>query len=317
MSLFYQQRQQLQRLVQPLLWGCLGRLQVKRKNHSASYYAIGAAFLRRLHKNDILAYAYGLAFNFTMAIFPAIIAVFTLIPHLPITALAPKIVSSLQEMMPAGLYNVLAPTIQDTLGTRRGGLLSAGFFSTLYLATNGMTSLIKTFEIFHKDPLRVPRSYLKKRGLAFCLTLVLGLVLLCAMALLIVGRQLLHQAISQGLIASKFQLFLLLALRFLTVALLLFVAIASIYCVAPATQRPWPFFSLGAFVATLLSLLASFGFSYYVSNFANYNRIYGSIGIFIALMTWLFILSAVLLVGFECNASIDTLGRLEAQKKRR
>ncbi|MEL6413301.1 MAG: YhjD/YihY/BrkB family envelope integrity protein, partial [Bacteroidota bacterium] len=59
---------------------------------------------------------------------------------------------------------------------------------------------------------------------------------------------------------------------------------------------------------------ASFGFSYYVNNFANYNGVYGSIGIIILLMTWLFVLSAVLLVGFEINASIDALILRAAQQ---
>ena len=304
---------QLQKLLKQGLWLCLGKLYVKRGERRVSYYAVGVELFRRLRNNDILEHAYGMAFNFTLAIFPATISVFTLIPYIPIPALDQKIIAFLQEMMPVGIYEVLAPTVQDTLGTQRKGLLSLGFVSTLYLATNGMMSLIKTFDLFHKDTVRSPRGYCKKRGVAVLLTLLLTLVLFCAMVLLIVGSHLLGYMVSQGLIASRLQINLILGLRLCTVALLLLTAIACIYYVAPAAKKQWPFFSLGSFNAALLSLLASLGFSYYVNNFAHYNRIYGSIGIFIALMTWLFVLSAILLVGFELNASVDALGRKSAK----
>lgn len=292
---------------------CLGRLYVKRRGQRVSYYAIGEEFLHRLRTDDMLEHAYGMAFNFTLAIFPAIIALFTLIPYIPFPDLDQKIISFLQTMLPIGIYEVLAPTVQDTLGIQRKGLLSLGFVSTLYLATNGMMSLIKTFDLFHKESVSPSRSYLRKRSMALLLTLLLTLVLFCAMVLLIVGSQLLRYMISHGLVASGFQLHLILGLRLGTVALLLFMAIACIYYIAPPAR--WPFFSFGAFNATLYSLVASLGFSYYVNNFANYNRLYGSIGIFIALMVWLLLLSGILLVGFELNASIDAVVRKQAMPR--
>ena len=288
-------------------WLGLGRLYVKRSGQRVSYYAISRELAHRLRSNDMLEHAYGMAFNFTLAIFPAIIALFTFIPYIPIPALDQKIITFLQAVLPMGIYEVLAPTVQDTVGIQRKGLLSLGFISTLYLATNGMVSLIKTFDLFQKASEGPPRSYLKKRGVALLLTLLLTLVLFCAMVLLIVGNQLLRYMISQGLIDSSFRLHLILALRLGTVALLLFMAIACIYYIAPSIQ--WPFFSLGAFCATLLSLGTSLGFSHYVNNFAHYNRLYGSIGIFIALMVWLWLLAVILLLGFELNASVDALIR--------
>jgi membrane protein len=304
----------LKALLQRSLFLCLNKLYITRSKRYVSCYAVGEELFRRLYTNDIIEHAYGMAFNFTLAIFPAIISVFTLIPHIPIPMLAQKIIAFLQEMMPLSIYEVLAPTIQDTLSTQRKGLLSLGFLATLYLATNGMMSLIKTFDLAHKDTLCVRRGYFKKRGIAALLTLMLALVLCCAMVLLIVGNQLFHYVTSHGLIASKFKMTLILGLRLCTIVLILLNAIACIYYVAPSVRQRWPFFSFGSLIATLLSLVASFGFSYYVKNFANYNRIYGSLGIFIALMSWLFVLSAILLVGFELNTSIDVLLRKSEER---
>jgi membrane protein len=297
----------LKKLLKRSLLLCLDKLYIKREKHYISCYSVGVELFRRLCTNDTIEHAYGMAFNFTLAIFPATISVFTLIPHIPIPALAQKIIAFLQEIVPMSIYEVLAPTIQDTLSTQRKGLFSLGFFATLYLATNGMMSLIKTFDIAQKNTLCVRRGYFKKRGIAALLTLMLSLVLCCAMVLLIVGNWLFHYVTSHGLIASKFQINLILGLRLFTVALILLNAIALIYYLAPSSKQRWPFFSFGSLMATFLSLLASFGLSYYVKNFANYNRIYGSIGVFIALMSWLFVLSAILLIGFELNTSIDVL----------
>ncbi|XWN35211.1 MAG: YihY/virulence factor BrkB family protein [Roseivirga sp.] len=291
----------------PPLGAGLGKLCIKRGANYITYHAVFVEFFRRLRTNDILEHAYGMAFNFTLAIFPAIISIFMVIPYIPIVALDHKITTLLQEALPAGIYEALSPTIQDTLYKQRRGLSSLGFISTLYLATNGMMSLIKTFDLFHKVDTQDQRSYLKKRGVATLLTLILALALLCAIVLLTAERHFIGYLISYGLIASKTQINLFVGLKLLTVALILLMAIDCIYYLAPSIKKPWPFFSFGSFIATLLGLLASYGFSYYLKNFANYNRVYGSIGIFIALMTWLLMLSAILLVGFELNVSVDAL----------
>ena len=284
---------------------CLGRFYTKRGERRITLYRVLEEFLYRLRTSDILEHAYGLAFNFTLAIFPATIFVFTLIPCIPIPDLEPKIVFFLKEIMPESVYEALAPTIQDTVSKQRSGLLSFGFITTLYLATNGMMSLIKTFNLADKEAIQSQRGYFKQRAIATLLTLALALVLFCTIILLIVARQVLDYMISYGLIASRFQVNLILGSRLVIVFFMFFMTISGIYYLAPATKKHWPFVSLGSLVATTSSLLASLGFSYYVNNFANYNRLYGSLGVMIALMVWLFLLSVILLVGFELNASIN------------
>jgi membrane protein len=272
--------------------------------HSSPLYAILKELFYRLRTHDILERAYGLAFNFTLAIFPAIIFSFTLIPHIPVTGLEPKIIAFFKEIMPGSVYEALAPTIQDTVSKQRRGLLSFGFLSTLYLATNGMMSLIKTFHLADKHLVPEERSYLKQRVIATLLTLVLVCALFGTIVLLIVSRQVLDYMLLHKLIASQAQINLMLGLRMIILFLMFFITIAGIYYLAPATQQSRLFVCIGALVATILSLLASLGFSYYVNNFANYNRIYGSLGVMIALMIWLFLISVTLLIGFELNISM-------------
>lgn len=68
--------------------------------------------------------------------------------------------------------------------------------------------------------------------------------------------------------------------------------------------KKFKFISAGSTLATLLTILLSFGFAFYVNNFASYNKIYGSIGTLIVIMLWLYFNSLVLLIGYELNASI-------------
>jgi membrane protein len=272
--------------------------------HTGPLYVILKELFYRLRTHDILERAYGLAFNFTLAIFPAIIFSFTLIPYIPITGLEPKIIAFFKDTIPSSVYEALVPTIQDTVSKQRGGLLSFGFLSTLYLATNGVMSLIKTFHLADKQLVPEERSYLKQRAIATLLTLVLVCALFSTIVLLIVSRQVLDYMSLHELIASQAQINLMLGLRMVIIFLMFFITIAGIYYLAPATQQSWRFVCLGAVLATILSLLASLGFSYYVNNFANYNRIYGSLGVMIALMIWLFLISVTLLIGFELNISM-------------
>ena len=301
--------------LEPRLQRCLNKFYLRKGKHSIPLYDVLIAFFKKLREDDIVEWAYGVAFNFTLAIFPAIIFLFTLIPYIPIPSLDSKIMQFLADIMPANVYETVDHTIHDIVSKQRGGLLSFGFVSSLYLATNGMMSLIKTFHCLHKESTCEKRSYFQQRLIATLLTFMLAFVLFSAIVLLIVGNQFLDYLIKNVVIVSKLYINLILFLRFIIIFWIFFITISLIYYLAPFTKVQRSFVSWGALIATLLSIGASFGFSYYVNNFANYNRLYGSIGIMIALMVWLFILASILLIGFEFNASVDQLIHLPKEKR--
>ena len=93
---------------------------------------------------------------------------------------------------------------------------------------------------------------------------------------------------------------------------LFYLAISSLYYFGPAKRKNWKFFSVGSSVATLLMLLASSVFAYYINNFSQYNAIYGSIGTIIIMMLYFQLTSFVLLLGFELNASVRKGGSLKS-----
>lgn len=292
----------------------LSHWHIRRHGGRVSWGHVALEFWQRLQRADLLEHAYAAAFNLSLALFPAMIAVFMLIPSFPGIALDQRIATLMQEVFSPYAYELLVPTIQDTLSKPRSGLFSMTFLSTLYLATNGMMSLIKAFDSVYLGNRTLPRTFFVKRGVAVLLTCVLALMLFSALLLLTAGHTIIEWAFLNGWISSSFQVNIISVLRLLIFALILLHGVACIYAFAPSVRKKWPFFSVGTLVATSLIFLASEGFSYYIQNFASYNRVYGSIGVFIALMTWFLMFSAILLVGFELNVSIDARLSQDAQQ---
>lgn len=291
---------------------------IRFRNHeNVSLYKIARVFMANLQKDQILERANGVAFNFILAIFPAIIFLFTLIPYISYfipTLNRQRILDFILEMMPPSMAEVAASTVADIIGNTRGGLLTLGFVFSLYLATNGMMSLMRAFNACYKTVEK--RGEFKMRLIATGLTVNLAIVLFIVITLLIVGEFVLDYVTNNlaefgwsGI--DTFTLYLLFALRFLVIFIGFFLAIATIYYFGPAIHWNWRFFSVGALVATILCLAVTYGFSFYITNFGTYNKVYGSIGVLIALMIWIQLITIVLLVGYEINASIHAAIRMQ------
>lgn len=277
------------------------------KEIEVSFYNVLTIYIEKIKKDDIFERANGVAFNFTLAIFPAIIFFFTLIPYLSNyisvfqVDLRFEIMGFMEEILPESMYEVAASTIFDIISNQRGGLLTFGFVFALFMATNGMLSLMTSFNRCYKT--NEKRGYIKTRLIATALTIILALVLITAVIFLGVGQLLLSQM--QGILAENYSLYLVVLLRYLIVFLIFFITISFIFHYAPAVSDRWRFFSIGSLISALGCILISFAFSYYISTFSTYNRVYGSIGALMGMMIWFYLLSVVLLLGFELNASID------------
>lgn len=291
---------------------------VRLKKRGVSLYDIIVVFFEKLRNDEIVTRANAVAFNFTLSIFPAIIFIFTLIPYIQIPQLPDlndQVMNFLSGWLPGPMYEVTASTIEDIISKRRGGLLSFGFIFSLFLATNGMVSLMKAFNRCYRTVEN--RNFWKSRFIATSLTIMLALVLFLAMLLLVIGQQViifLENAEWIYIDIQDYVFYLVIGLRFVVLFFIFLIAISSIYYLAPAVHDRWKFFSTGSLTATLLSLGVTFAFSYYINNFGAYNKFFGSIGVLIALMVWLSILSVIILIGFEINASIDKTAKQRSRK---
>lgn len=300
----------------------LKRIPMSRKEN-VSLYKVLKIFFKNIREDDLLDKANGVSYNFILSIFPTIIFLFTLIPY--ISNVVPEvntqsIMEFLSSMMPPSMYEVVATTIEDIIGNSRGGLLTFGVLFALFLATNGMMALMRAFNSCYRTEEK--RGVIKTRLIATGLTLNLAFVLLLAVLLLVVGQIVLDYVLShlqdfRWLNIDDYTVQLLLVLRFIVIFTVFFFAIATIYYFGPTVQHDWKFFSLGSILATLGSLGVSYGFSFYITNFGSYNKVYGSIGALIALMIWVQLVTTVLLFGYEIDASIHEAKRKAFTWRRR
>ncbi|MGL1885809.1 MAG: YihY/virulence factor BrkB family protein [Reichenbachiella sp.] len=277
----------------------------KINERQTSLYRAIVVFMDSLN-TDIFNKASGVAYSFTLAIFPSIIFIFTLIPY--VHAVIPdidgdSIMNFISSIMPYDMYNAANDTIEDIVHNKREGLLSFGALFALILATNGMHGLMSAFNSIYKTIDK--RSYIKTRLIATLLTLMMSSVLFSSIFLLVVGRAFLMHVSDAGFITQEYILNLILIFKYGIIAVSFFLSISLIYYFAPAIHDRWTFFSAGTVMSAISCVVASYGFSFYINNFATYNKLYGSLGMLIALMVWLYLLSIILLVGFEYNASVD------------
>ncbi len=294
----------------------LKKIKLKRYG-GLSLYKFIKIFLHNVEEDEILDRSNGVAFNFILAIFPTIIFLFTLIPY--ITAYFPtisqqNIMEFMRSLLPASMFGEVSSTIEDIIKNQRGSLLTFGFIFAVYLATNGMLALMRAFNSCYRTIEK--RAMLRMRITAFALTAMLSVALFVAVTLLVVGQiaidHLTVNAQKFNINLDDYTLYFLFALRFLVIFILFFIVISCIYYFGPSVHYSWTFFSIGSVLATLAGLGISYGFSYYITNFGAYNKIYGSIGVLIALMVWMDLLTLVLLFGYEINASLHYGRKLQA-----
>ncbi|MFI3191073.1 hypothetical protein BCS42_02695 [Crenothrix sp. D3] len=266
-------------------------------------YDIGHFFLVETRESAVTMRASAVAFTFFLALFPAIIFLFSLIPFLPIANLQAQLLNEIHLLLPENAYQVAVETINDLVGNQHNALLSFGFLVTLYFATNGINALMDAFN--HAINITETRSFIKQRAISLFLFVVLSLLVLTASILIIFSEVAINYAIAHGLLLSDGVVILLLIVgKWLIATLLLFSAIALLYYFGPVNSSNYQLISTGAVFATVLSIIASLLFSYYVNNFATYNKVYGSIGSIMVVMLWLEFNCLIVLIGFDLNAKI-------------
>lgn len=278
-----------------------------------SIYEVLNFFFKGLLKGAITMRASAVAFNFFLALFPTIIFIFTIIPYLPIPNFDIVIFDLLKDILPNSTYETVYETVENILTQPQGGLLSAGFAMALFFSTTGIISLIEAFnQTYHSIQ---ARSFFKQYVIALFLVIIISSLVLIGISLMIGGGVFIGYLQSKEWIDTGFQTFMLQFLKWFVVVCIFFFAISFLYYLGPARRQRFRFISAGSTLSTLLIIILSIGFNYYIDNFSRYNTLYGSIGTLIIVMLWMYFVSIVILIGFELNASISVLKYMPTTKK--
>ena len=148
------------------------------------------------------------------------------------------------------------------------------------------------------------RNFIRHNAVALMIIVILLVLFSVMLGVLVAGEYatyylLENNIMEDGIVAVLFRVFYWLIL-FIGVE----VAVSVLYYLGPATHIRWKFFSPGSMLGGILIVLAVTAFRFFFVQFADYNKIYGSLGAIMVLMVWFYWISIVLLVGFELNAAI-------------
>ena len=274
-------------------------------------YQVGKFLVKQLNTIGIYDRASAISFNLIMALPAAFLFLFSIIPYFPKTLKIKKqILSIFKDIAPnSSTYKFITDIINDLL-SQHVGIFSFGFILLLFYSSNAMTGIIRSFD---KSIMQDKPFFMHLRMRALRLTIIL-ILLVFASIIVLVGQDqlttLLREVfeIKRSAILPYWNI-----LRWSIIILLLFFGNAFIYKYAPLIKEKWSLASPGALLSTILMLLTTLGFSYWVNNFSSYNKIYGSIGTVLVVMTLVYINAIILLIGFELNVSIEVLKKEQNQ----
>jgi membrane protein len=253
-------------------------------------------------KGVLVTRASSIAFNLLMALLPASIFLFTLIPFIPIPNFQSEVIRLFENILPSNAFNFLEVTIIDIVTHKSGGLLLFMFLATILFSTNGIHAVINAFVVSAHS--FKTRSWINQRKISIVLLLIVVFMISVAGFLVIFGKIAVNRLVEIHLIERNLVIYLLIFLKWILIILLLFLAISFLYYLAPAKRTDFRFFSPGSTLATFLFILTSLGFSAFVNTFGQYNRLYGSLGTLMVVLIWLYLNSIAILIGFELNVSI-------------
>lgn len=265
-------------------------------------YDVALFFWRSIYSGSITTRASAIAFSFFVALFPFIIFLFTLIPIIPIEHFQDELFTLIQQVVPPETFSTIEDTVAEVINVRHGEWSYFGFFLALIFSTNGLASMMSAFDATVNSIYR--RTWISQRITAIIMLFVLSFLLTTAIALLTGGQALIHLLENKNILHDQFTVSLLTIGKWIVVLALFFFAFSFLYYMAPAKKTKWRFISAGGTLSTVLSIIAIAGFTYYINNFSQYNKLYGSIGTLLIILLLIYVMSVILLVGFELNASI-------------
>jgi membrane protein len=252
--------------------------------------------------DDVFNLAAQQAYYFFFALFPAILALISIASFFPIENLIGEIQNMVGRVAPPDVTAIITEQIKKIGESNAGGILTLAFLFTLWSSSSAVVSLCSTLNAAYD--ITESRPWWKVRLVALSLTLGLALFILLAMTLVIAGPTL-AEKIAEAMRMGPAFTWTWRILQWPVVFLLVAAAVAMVYYFAPDAEQDWVWITPGSVLATLLWVIASLAFRYYVTNFGSYNETYGAIGGVMVLLLWFYVSGIALLVGAEVNAEIE------------
>lgn len=275
-------------------------------------YQISRFFFAALAHGQLVTRASAIAFKLFLAFFPALIVLLTLIPYVPIADFQDKLLAIFQDMMPLEVFRFIEQTLNDLVKIRHGALLSVSFVVGVYVASNSINAILMGFS--GSTNLTKWHSPFKQRLLSLGLLVALTLLTVIAIPLLTFSGTAIRKLNELGQFDNNVQVFALFAIKWIISIGVTILSVSLIYSAGDPTSRRFRFVTPGALLALFLILIISQVLAFVFGHVTDYNALYGSIGVILAVQLWFYFNMIAILVGYELNTSIAHARHLRRSK---
>lgn len=263
-------------------------------------------FIKKIGDDDIFALGAQLAYYMVLSFIPFLMFLMTLVGFSHLNSDA--VLNLLSNVMPTEAFNLIQNTVVEIVDGEQTGLLWISIGLAIWVSSSGFKAVIKGLNKAYG--VKETRSYIKLKLISMIYTVLLALIVIATLFLFVFGDVIGHFFIRvlehPELIYSIWNF-----LRYIVVILIMILFFMFLYNATPCIRLGWIEVIPGAAVTTLCWISVSYVFAYYVNNFSNYSRLYGSLGAVFMFMTWMFITSMILILGGEINAVLAEKNKLD------
>lgn len=256
----------------------------------------------QIGEDNLALIAAGVAYYTFLAIFPTLIATISIYGLMIDPEQVNQQMTQIASIVPGEAYSIIEERVTKLTETSSSTLGWSTFFSiliALWSANAGVKALFIGINVAYDE--KSKRSFIKANLLSLLFTFGSIVVAIICMAFIVA-----FPAFAENLGFTETLVTIVKWTRWVVLGIVVFFWIALIYKFAPAKKRPpLKWVSVGAVIATVLWIIGSLAFSYYVSNFGNYDAMYGSISAIVILLFWLYITNFIILLGAEINSEAE------------
>lgn len=282
-----------------------------------SFYDLIEMYVFGIVAGAVSTRASSIAFSLFMALFPLLIFMITLVPFIiPYASVGnenfdAQFLLFLESFLPTATGEYFGEIYQQIKDQKRGGLLSSSFVLSIFLMANGVNAIFGGFE--NSYHIELTRNFFRQYVYALMVGLILSFLLIVGAVAYVYFEFYILEYLSEwaaktrGYDLTENDIVGAQISKVLFFVLLSYFTTAILYYFGTAEGKQVRFFSAGALMTTLLFLLTSYLFGVYVEKFARYNELYGALGGLLILMVYIWLNSNILLLGFELNATLNSL----------
>ncbi len=252
--------------------------------------------------------AAGIAFSFLTAIFPFLIFILTLIKYIPIEGFQEDFLFLINQWLPPTTSKIAHDlVINYIMNHNYGGLVSFYFLLSLFFMSNGVSAIFGGFQ--NSYHIKTSRSLVKFYAVSILVSFLLVSYLITTVAVNFYFQVFIEKLKETGIVNSGIYWYQI--SRNIFFIAVIFVSVSTLFYFGTKESKYYKFVSAGSIMTTLLIIVMTYFFGIYIVRFSKYNELYGSIGSLLIFMLYLWLISILLLLGFELNASLYQIKKLK------